>query len=180
MNKSFDLTFVTARLLLKPCTTEDADLVLALLNSALFIQFVGDRNVRDLEAAKQYIRERMLPQMNRMGFGNYVIIRKSDSIKLGTCGLFDRPGLEGIDIGFGLLEPYHGKGYGYEASVCIRNAAFELFGIKLLRGLTVKENKASRGLLEKLGMHYVQDVRLPGDTVDLMLYELSFETFKGI
>lgn len=52
MNKSFDLTFVTARLLLKPCTTEDADLVLALLNSALFIQFVGDRNVRDLEAAK--------------------------------------------------------------------------------------------------------------------------------
>jgi len=172
--------FETERLLLLACTENDAELVLSLLNSPLFIRFVGDRNVRDLEAAKNYIRERMLPQMSRLGFGNYVMLRKSDGTKLGTCGLFDRPGLEGIDIGFGLLEAFHGRGYGYEASVCIRNAAFELFGIKLLRGITVKENKASRGLLEKLGMHYTRDVRLPGDTVDLMLYELSVADFKDL
>lgn len=171
--------FETGRLILQACTESDAELVLDLLNSPLFIRFVGDRNVRNLEAAKDYIKERMLPQMSRLGFGNYVMIRKSDNVKLGTCGLFDRPGLEGIDIGFGLLESFHGKGYGYEASVCIRNAAFELFGIKLLRGITVKENKASRGLLEKLGMIYTQDVRLPGDSVDLMLYELSIDDFQN-
>ena len=87
--------FETERLILRPTGVEDAALILKLLNMPKWLRFIGDRNVNTLEEAQLYIESRMLPQLGRLGYGNYTLVKKSDGTRLGTCGLYDREGLEG-------------------------------------------------------------------------------------
>ncbi|GAA4280338.1 GNAT family N-acetyltransferase [Gaetbulibacter aestuarii] len=164
--------FETERLILRPTSVEDAALILELLNTPKWLKFIGDRHVRTLEDAKNYILERILPQQNRLGFGSFTIIRKEDHNKLGTCGLFDREGLEGIDLGYGLLPQNEGKGYGFEAANQLKQLAFKTFKLKEIHAITVNENVASKGLLLKLGFTPQGTTKLPDDDTVLLLYSL--------
>ena len=99
-------TFETERLLLKPISLEDVELIFELLNSPKWIKHIGDRNIKSIKDAKKYIRTKMLPQQIRIGFSVYTLVIKQNYIKIGTCGLYDRDGIDGIDIGFALLPEY--------------------------------------------------------------------------
>ncbi|OKL40216.1 GNAT family N-acetyltransferase [Pontibacter flavimaris] len=167
-------TFETERLLLKPTSYEDAPFLLELLNTPEWLQFIGDRNVRSVKAAEKYVSTRILPQQKRLGYGNYTVIRKADGVKIGSCGLYDREGLEGIDIGFAFLKEYGGQGYAFEAASRLKEAARSIFGIRQLAAITMKENFASQKLLEKLGLKYKGLITLPNDDEELLLYQLSF------
>lgn len=165
--------FETERLLLQPTSEEDADLIFNLLNSPKFLQHIGDRNIRTVEDAENYIREKMLPQLQRLGFSNYTLVRKEDLIKIGTCGLFDRAGVEGIDIGYAILPDYEGKGYAFEAAGRIKSAAFNDFGLEAVSAITSKENAASQKLLEKLGLKLSGTLKLPHQEEELLLYKTT-------
>ena len=54
-------SFRTPRLLLRPTAVEDAAFIFELLNTPKWFEFIGDRKVRSIEAAGEYIREKMLP-----------------------------------------------------------------------------------------------------------------------
>ncbi len=166
-------TFETERLLLRPVVEEDADFVLELLNTPKFLQLIGDREVYTLEQAAAYIRKKMLPQLYRLGFGNYVVIRKNDEVILGTCGLHDREGLEGVDIGFAFLPEYERQGYAYESAERLKKAALEDFGIKKILGVTSKANLPSQRLLEKLGLKFERTIILPKEEEEILLYSFS-------
>ncbi|MBJ6119541.1 GNAT family N-acetyltransferase [Pontibacter sp. BT310] len=165
-------SFETERLLLIPSTEDDAAFVLELLNTPKWLQYIGDRKVHTLEAAKEYIRNRMLPQYAKLGYGNYTVTRKDDGAKLGNCGLYDREGLEGIDIGFAFLPEHEGKGYAREAATEVKRAAIEVFGLNRIGAITVKENTSSQKLLEKLGLRFLKTVQLPNSDEELLYYEL--------
>lgn len=163
-------TFETERLHLRPTTVEDASFILKLLNTPKWLRFVGDRKVHSENAARVYIKERMLPQLERLGYSNYTLVRKSDGVKLGCCGIYDREGLEGVDIGFALLPKFERQGYALEASKEIMKAAGEDFGISKISGITSKEHVASQKLLEKLGMECTGTVILPDEDEELLVY----------
>jgi RimJ/RimL family protein N-acetyltransferase len=163
-------TFDTARLHLRLTALEDAPLTLALLNMPKWMKYIGDRNVRTLKEAEAYITTKMLPQAERLGFGNYTVIRKEDGVKLGCCGLYDRDGLEGVDIGFSFLGEHEKKGYAFEAASCLRDAAFADFEMVKIGAITVQENAASQRLLKKLGLKFVKNIEIGGE--ELMYYEL--------
>lgn len=165
-------TFETERLFLRPTHEEDALFVYQLMNSPKWVQFIGDRNIKSEEDARAYIKARMRPQLERLGYSNYTIIRKSDKVKVGSCGLYDRIGLKGIDIGFALLPAHENQGYGFEAANQIMKAALEEFNIPTLSAITSKENTASQKLLEKLGLKFSKFVKLPNDDEQLLFYEL--------
>ena len=163
--------FETERLMLRPTNLEDGPFVKALLNTPKWLRFVGDRNVNTDEEAVEYIKDRMLPQLVKLGYSNYTMIRKSDGEKIGCCGLYNREGLEGVDIGFALLPPYEKRGYALEASKEMLRAASEEFGISRIKGITAKEHHASQSLLEKLGLTRTGTVTLPDEDEELFLYE---------
>ena len=163
-------SFTTQRLSIQPTSEEDAILIYELMNTPKFIQFVGNRNIQSIEEARAYIRKKMLPQLHSLGYSNYTIIRKEDNKKLGACGLYNREGLDGIDIGFGLLPQYEGKGYAFEASQRILKAAIEDFKIKSIKSITSKENLGSQALLKKLGFRVSGSITLPGETEELILF----------
>ncbi len=164
-------TFQTERLLLRPTSIVDALFICELFNTPKWLQFIGDRDVKTEEAALAYIRAKMLPQLGILGFGNYTVIRKADSVKVGTCGLFDRPGLEGIDIGFAFLAQHEKKGYAFEASRELLRAAGEDFGLLKINAITARKNLGSQKLLERLGLVFTKTIGLPGEEEDLLFYE---------
>lgn len=163
-------SFETKRLLLRPTTVEDADFILQLMNSPKWLQFIGDRNIRTLKNAQTYIASKMVPQYQRLGYSNYTVIRKADNIRMGSCGLYDRDGLEGIDLGFAFLPEYEGQGYAFEASKRLLEAAVNQFTITVLSAITTKNNKASQRLLKKLQFKRCGTVTLPSDTEELLLF----------
>ena len=171
-------TFDTERLHLRPANKEDSAFILELLNTPKWLQYIGDRNVKSLEAAEKYIAERMLPQLERLGFGNYTVIRKVDGVKLGCCGIYDREGLEGVDIGFSFLPEFEGKGYAYESAVCVKEAAFSVFNLKKIGAITLEENMASRKLLEKVGLQFSKMIQVGEDPEELCYYELINPTYE--
>jgi len=166
-------SFETERLLLKPTSLEDASFIIELLNSPKWIEFIGDRNVHTKEEAKQYILEKMTPQLKKMGFANYTVIRKEDNIKMGTCGLYDREGLEGVDIGFAFLPEFENKGYGFESANKIKNIGFSIFGLTKIQAIIMQNNVASQKLIEKLGLTFKKLITIPNDSEVLMLYEIE-------
>ena len=168
-------SFETERLIIRPTGIEDAEAIRLLMNTPKFLHFVGDRKLRSDADAEQYIKDRMLPQLERLGYSSYIMVKKEDGQKIGTCGLYDRDGVDGIDIGFGLLPEAEGQGFAYEAASCLMKAAVDTFNIKEINGITAKANVASQGLLEKLGLKKIGTTTLPGETEEILLYQYKVE-----
>jgi len=169
-------SYETNRLLLKPTTVEDANFFLELYNTPDWIKFIGDRNIKTIEAAATFIREKIMPQFDRLGYSNYTVILKSANTKIGSCGLYDREGLEGVDLGFAFLPKYYKQGYGYESATKVKELAFQQFSLSKLQAITVHYNAASVNLLKKLGFQFVKNIYLPNDPNDpeeVMLFELN-------
>lgn len=162
----------TERLFLRPMDTSDAAFLVEVMNTPKWLKFIGDRNVHTEEDGEQYITERVLSQQERLGFSNFTAIRKSDGVKIGVCGLYDRAGLEGIDIGFAFLPEYEGQGYGFEAASAVKDAAVNHFKLEKLSAITSLENVASQRLLEKIGLKRVGTMVLPGETEEVLYFEL--------
>ncbi len=160
------------RLMLRPSLPGDAEFVFQLLNSPKWIKYIGNRNIKSIESAKAYILEKMMPKPDKLGV-NYTVIRKSDGVKIGSCGLYDREGLDYMDIGFAFLPAYEQMGYAYESASRILEMGFQDFGINQVCAITTEDNVSSQKLLKKLGMTYERVVRIPIDDVDLMLFLLD-------
>ena len=166
-------TFETDRLLLRPTSKEDAAFILELVNTPKWLKFIGDRNVKTIDDAIAYIESRITPQFERLGYANYTVIRKSDNAKLGSCGLYDREGLEGIDIGFAFLPEYEKQGYAFESANKLKEIAGSAFGLNTLSAITVKENVSSQNLLKKLGFKYSGSRKISEEGEELMVFELK-------
>jgi RimJ/RimL family protein N-acetyltransferase len=158
----------TDRLLLDKLTVEDAPFMLELLNTPLWLRFIGDRQVRTLEDARQYILNGAIKSYQEFGFGPFLVNLKSDRTPIGMCGLFKRDSLEDMDIGFAFLPDSIGKGYGFEAASAVMTYAREFLGAARIVGITNPDNQNSIHLLEKLGFHFERKVHLTtGDEVFL-------------
>lgn len=164
------IKYETERLILKPTDIEDAAFIFDLMNSPGWLEHIGDRNVHSEMDAIKYIQDRMLPQYQEKRFGNFTVILKDDRSKLGTCGIYARPGMDDVDIGFSMLPQYMGKGYSYEASVKMMWLAKNEFGIKKITAVTTRANIVSQNLIKKLGMKFIKDVEFPGDNEILMQF----------
>ena len=172
MSKKYK-SFETERLIIKPTTEIDSSFIYELLNTPKWIKNIGDRNVNSIEDAANYIKNKVTPQLEKLGFANYTVIRKSDGIKLGTCGLYDRDGLNGIDIGFAFLPQFEKKGYAFESASKLIEVAISDFKITEISGITTKENIESQKLLNKIGLKFEKMIIIPNDIEELLLYKLE-------
>ena len=156
------LSFESDRLYLRPTTEEDAALVLAILTAPKALKFIGDRNLHNEEDAREYIRQRALTQLRERGYANYTLVTKETGTKVGVCGLYVRPDLELIDLGYALHPNHEGQGYAREASKRIMQAAKERFGQLKLSAITHGENTASIKVPEALGFAHLGQKTVAG------------------
>lgn len=152
-------------------SAKDSDFIFELYNRPKFIQYIGNRNVNSIEEAENYIQNRFTPQMERLGFGNYLLVTKDTNEKIGAAGIFEREGLDVVDIGYSLLEEFEGKGYAFEAARKVKSIGMEDFGLSKISAIISKDNFSSQKLIEKLGLKFKKYVTLPGETEELNYYE---------
>ena len=55
--------FKSKRLIIRPTFEVDAELIYQLMNTANFIKYVGDRQIDSISSAENYIKLKMLPQL---------------------------------------------------------------------------------------------------------------------
>ena len=92
----------TERLYIRKLTLDDALFFFELVNDPDWIQFIGDRNVKTENDAKEYLKNRILPSYENLGLGFYLVIEKESSLSIGISGFVKREMLEHVDVGFGV------------------------------------------------------------------------------
>lgn len=168
-------SFETERLLVRAVSIDDAEFILAIMNTPKWISNIGDRDIHTIEDSQKYIESKMLPQLKELGYGNNVIVRKFDGKIVGNCGLYNRDGVDGVDIGYALLPDYERNGYAFEATSKLLEVAESEFNLSKVSAITIKENSASQKLLKKLGLQFKEIINIPNDDTDLLLYVLNFK-----
>ncbi|HBV17268.1 GNAT family N-acetyltransferase [Chryseobacterium carnipullorum] len=163
--------YETERLMIQKISVDDKEFVFELYNRPKFIKYIGDRGINTISDAENYIKNRFLPQFDRLGFGNYLILTKDKGEKIGAVGIFEREGLDVVDIGFSLLEEFEGKGYAFEAAQKVKSIGMDIFGLHKISAITTKDNFSSQNLIVKLGLSFKNYVTIPDDEEELMYYE---------
>jgi RimJ/RimL family protein N-acetyltransferase len=164
----------TERLRLRHLGADDAQFMLDLLNEPAYHRFIGDKGVRTLDGARDYIRDKIAASYAANGFGLYLVERTDDGTPLGICGLVKRDGLDDVDIGFALAERYWSKGYAFESAGAIMDYARDTVGLPRIVAITALDNRSSIALLEKLGLRFDKIIRLPGNERDSRLFVKPF------
>ncbi|TDL65070.1 N-acetyltransferase [Rhodococcus qingshengii] len=160
----------TDRLILRWLTTDDAAFILELLNEPSWIRYIGDKGVRTLEDAKNYILTGPLNMYSQLGFGLYLVERKQGKTPIGICGLLKRDTLENPDIGFAFLSRYQTQGYGFESASATLKYGHEQLHLKRILAITSMDNHGSSKLLEKITMKFEGTISFPNDPEELKLF----------
>ncbi|HGH7173616.1 TPA: GNAT family N-acetyltransferase [Bacillus wiedmannii] len=160
----------TERLVLRWFDIKDAPFILELVNDPAWIQFIGDKRIKNLDDAKKYILNGPVDMYNKMGFGLYLVERKEDLTPLGMCGLIKRDSLEDVDIGFAFLEKFRSKGYGFESASAVIDYGIQKLGLKRIVAITTIDNINSGKLLEKVGLQFEEIISDSGEDLKLFGY----------
>ena len=163
-------TLETERLTLRELTTDDAEFSLRLLNEPSFLRFIGDKGVRNLQDARQYILNGPVASYNQNGFGLYLVVLKSTNTSIGMCGLIKRETLTDVDIGFAFLPEFWNKGYALESATAVFSYGKDVLKLPRIVAITNKDNVTSGKLLERLGLHFDRLIDLNGDGDETKLF----------
>lgn len=159
----------TDRTVIVEIELDDAAFFFELMRSPGFIKYIGDRKLVDLQQAEQHVQEYFLDFYQKRGFGHYLVQNLAGQ-SMGAVGFLKKSYLQYEDFGFAFLPEFCGQGLAGEASRFLLNYAGARLGLKVLDAITVPDNQASRGLLEKLGFIDIGTVCVPDDPEQLCLY----------
>jgi len=165
----------TERLRLRLLAPGDAAVYLEILNDPAFIEHIGDRGVRTLEAAVKSIEEGPVAMQRSRGHSMYLVEllgEEEPGVPVGLAGLIKRDFLDDVDIGYAFLSRYRGRGYAFEAARGLVTHA-RLLGIPRLAAITTPGNAPSIALLLRLGMHFRESRSLVAGEPPLNLYRMD-------
>jgi ribosomal-protein-alanine N-acetyltransferase len=148
----------TTQMLLRHLLIKDAAFVFALLNSANWLKFIGERHVNSLSAAKDYIRK--FKNNDRAQY--WVIESKDEGVPVGIITWMKRDYLDHHDLGFAILPAYEGKGYAKAGA----NLLLEHFDETTVEAIVMSENSRSVKLLTKLGFKFFAHITAEGKQLD--------------
>ena len=166
----------TDRLVLRQLSADDAEFIVDLLNQPSFLKYIGDKGVRTVEEARQFILTGPVANYQRFGFGLYLVELQEIAAPLGICGLLKREGLDDVDIGFAFLPQFWSQGYAFEAASVVMDYGERSLGLDRIVAIASPENERSFKLLEKLGLRFERLIRLSEDQPKIRLFSPGEES----
>ena len=160
----------TERTILREITEDDAEFILDLLNQPSFIRYIGDRNVRTIDAARDYIESRFTESYQKFGFGMWAVELNETNEPIGVCGFVRRDSLPAADIGFALLPQFEKRGYAFESASAAMRYGRDVLNLPRILAITSQGNVSSQKLLEKIGLKFERLISLPGDAEELKIF----------
>ena len=169
----------TSRLLIERFTENDAAFIVELLNDPGWLRFIGDKQVRTLDDAREYLRVGPLAMYEQRGFGLCRVSRRADGPPIGMCGLLKRDGLDDIELGFAFLPLGRGHGHAREAAAVTIEFGFKALAAPRIVAITNAENVASARVLEGVGMRFERVAQLPPEGREVRLYAIEVDRTTG-
>jgi RimJ/RimL family protein N-acetyltransferase len=173
----------TERLILRPWRTEDRAPFASMNAEADVVRYLNPMTADQSDA----MLGRIDAHFAEHGFGFWALEHRGSAALIGMCGLsrisWQASFTPAVEIGWRLLTSRQGQGYAKEAA--LRSLAFAFEDLKLDRvvSFTVPANRASWGLMERLGMVRIGEFRHPNLPTEHrlsehVLYELKAENAK--
>ena len=165
----------TSRLILSELKTEDAAFILKLYNDPDFITYIGDKGIKSIQDAENFINTEPRQSYKDYKHGLYLVQLK-DATSIGICGLLKRENLNFPDIGFAILPDHRKMGFIYEASKALIQDAKRRLHFKNILAITSPDNKAAIKLLIKLGFIFKEMIKIDSNNKPTQLYTIQLDS----
>ena len=143
-------TIETARLVLRPFESGDAEAAFAWFGDPIVMRFTPTGPDTSLERTKARLTNYQEHQTTH-GFSKWIMLNRNSGCAIGDSGLLVLREYGWIDLGFRLAQPYWGKGLAAEAASAWIHAAFHDLHLDRLAALVHPENFPSIRILENYG-----------------------------
>lgn len=163
----------TERLILRELLPADAVGMFALDSNPNVLQYLGIQPITTLEECRKSIRM-VRDQYERNGIGRWAVLLKDTYEFIGWAGLklVDEMTINNhrnhYDLGYRFIEKYWRQGYGYEAAQAIVNYGFQTLKINKIHAYLDPKNIASKKILEKCGLKFIETFEEDGELFDWM------------
>ncbi|WP_413700867.1 GNAT family N-acetyltransferase [Psychromonas sp. KJ10-10] len=172
------MKITTKRLILRPFEDDDFNDIHQLLSDPEVMRFSlnGPYSKEKTASFMAYCIQRSQNSQPSL----LAIIDKKTNKFMGSCGFFAQKILakQEIELGYRLSKQYWGKGFATEATIAVKQYAFNEMGLTRLISLIEKDNIASIAVAEKNGFKLEKELLYDG-RINVCIYALSVENKKG-
>jgi RimJ/RimL family protein N-acetyltransferase len=171
----------TERIRLRTLTPADAPLLLDLDSDPEVMRYITDGVPATAEDVAAYL-PRVLRHYETGGdFGFWAAEERATGAFVGWFHFRLGPdAADGVELGYRLRRAAWGRGYATEVSAALVRRGFERLGVERVFALTMSSNRASRRVMEKVGLRYVGDyveTRFPGEDKRAVIYAVTRSEF---
>ncbi|HEX9980286.1 MAG TPA: GNAT family N-acetyltransferase [Flavobacterium sp.] len=164
----------TERLILRRVKPEDDQQVFMLRSNPETMKYVPRPLTKTIDDAREHIRMIDEKIENNTGI-NWAITFKEDDLFIGIIGHYSlQPEHYRAEIGYMLLQQYHGQGIISEAIECVMRYGFEEMKLHSIEAIIDPGNIASAKVLEKNGFvkeaHLRENAFYNGKFLDTVIY----------
>jgi ribosomal-protein-alanine N-acetyltransferase len=168
-------TILTTRLSLRPLLPADAVTLHRIYHSEGVLRYFPNPVPPLLKKVQRNIVGQRV-HWEKYGYGNWGVLLHGEEEIIGWAGLQYLPELDETEVGFLMDRPFWGKAYATEAALASLEFGFEHFNLSHIIALVHQDNLASRRVIEKCGMTYLDARTLWG--IELMRYQIDRSSFN--
>lgn len=165
----------TQRLVLRPFTNDDLDGYAAITGDERVYRWLGGRGQSRDEAWRSMAT--FLGHWMLRGYGQWAVEDQVTGQLLGRAGLWRPEGWPGLEVGWTIAPEHWRKGYASEAGEAALAWGFDVLGADEIISVTLPDNVASRGVMEKLGLTFDRTEQLLG--FEQVMYRIDRGTWAG-
>ena len=156
--KDQQLRIETERLILRPFTMEDVAPSYEMNLDAEVSKYTGDGGVVSKKEIERRIRENVLGDYQKHGYGRLAVILKKENKFIGFSGLKYLEDRKETDLGYRFMRSYWHNGIATEAAIACLDMGFNSFNLSKIIAMVLPENKASIRVLNKLNFKYDREI----------------------
>jgi len=128
--------------------------------------YLGNNPVTNIEQSREIIKN-IRQQYRDNGVGRWAVILKETNEFIGWSGLKLEKNVNGhdtfYDLGYRFIQEYWGKGYAIETANAFVDYGFNKLNLDTINAYADAGNKASRNVLEKAGLYYINTFEYEGE-----------------
>lgn len=143
----------TERLYIRPFTLRDLPRLIEMRSDPEVCKYLGGIEKQNPESLAARIRF-YIDCSREYGFGMSAMIWKESGEIIGWSGLQPLDGTDEIEVGYGMIKEFWGRGIASEAARAWLDFGFGEKNLERIVAVAYPENKNSWRIMEKLGMRY--------------------------
>lgn len=165
----------TERLLHRKFTLDDLPKLIELRSDPEVNKYLGGTRLQNPEAIAKRLQV-YIDCYDKFGFGVTAMIWKESGEMIGWSGLMPLEDTGEIEVGYGMIREFWGKGIGYETALGWLDYGFNKAGLERIVAVAQPENAGSWRIMEKCGMHYEKTE--PHYGIECLFYAISKDEFN--